>query len=414
MRSHPDTPDNTDRPQRQGRSSDELRRHNLSAIVSGLHRAGSESRAELTRRTGLNRSTIATLVRELVERGIVIEEAPKESRGPGRPSLEVRLADSGPAVLAIDVGVDSLAAAVVGLGGRIRGHDRIDLAPSRRKPGQVVEDVTALVRSVRASLPDQRLVGVGVSIVGIARRRDGLVRLAPNLGWKDEPLADHLRTALATDAPISVGNDADLGAIAELKHGAGVDVENLVFFQGEVGVGAGVVIDGRPVTGTEGYFGEVGHIVVNPEGRPCQCGSRGCLETEIGEPALLRAAGMDPARVGREAINEVLDAAAGGDANALRALRSVGDWLGLGVSTIVNIFNPQVIVLGGFLARLHPHADTQIESALGLTALPGARADVRVLPSRLGADATLLGAAELALAPVLADPMQVPVAEDAA
>lgn len=414
MRHRPEPRQSHGRPTRQGRSSDELRRHNLSAIIGGLHTGGSETRAELTRRTGLNRSTIATLVKALVQRGIVIEELPKAPRGPGRPSLEVRLADTGPAVLAIDIGVDSLAAGVVGLGGQIRAQERIDLAAARRRPATVVDDVGELVENLMTALPEQQLIGLGVSIVGVARRSDGFVHLAPNLGWRDVPLADRLRARLASDMPITVGNDADLGAIAELKHGAGLGVENLVFFHGEVGVGAGVVIDGRPVRSTDGHFGEIGHVVVNPEGRPCQCGSRGCLETEIGEPALLRAAGMDPTRVGREAIDEVLDGAATGDPNALRALRGVGAWLGIGVSAIANIFNPELIVLGGFLARIHPHVGAQIDSALGLRSLPGAHTDVRIVPSRLGVDATLLGAAELALAPVLADPMQIPPVREAA
>ncbi len=404
----------TPRSVRQGRTSEELRRHNLSAILGALHEGGSRSRSELTRNTGLNRSTIATLVADLSQRGMVVEGPPKERSGPGRPSPEVHLSDVGPVVLAIDIGVDSIGLAVVGLGGQMRRHERVDLAPSRRKPEQVVRVIAELGRSLLPAPPEQRLAGIGVAVVGVARRRDGLVHFAPNLGWRDEPLADRLRAALETDVSIQVGNDADLGAIAEHRHGAGVGFANLVFLHGEVGVGAGVILDGRPIRGADGYFGEVGHVTVNPEGRPCQCGSRGCLETEIGELALLRAAGVEPARVGREAIDEVLDRAAAGDEAALRALREVGRWLGIGLSSIVNIFNPDVIVLGGFLARIHPHVEGQIGSTVGKRALPASRAGVQIVPSRLGVDATLLGAAELALAPVLADPTSVPTAVEAA
>jgi predicted NBD/HSP70 family sugar kinase len=399
---------------RQGRTGEELRRHNLSAVLSELHEGGSASRSDLTRRTGLNRSTIANLVAELSERGAVVEGPPKERSGPGRPSPEVHLSETGPAVLAIDIGVDSIAVAVVGLGGQVRRMERVDLSPSRREPETVVEDIAELGRSLLSAPPEQQLVGVGVAVVGVARRRDGLVHLAPNLGWRDEPLAARIEEGLRPGVAVHVGNDADLGAIAEHKHGAGVGVENLVFLHGEVGVGAGVIIDGRPVSGADGYFGEIGHMIVNPEGRPCECGSRGCLETEIGELALLRAAGMEPTRVGREAINEVLDRAAAGDEPALRALREVGRWLGIGVASVVNIFNPELVVLGGFLARIHHRVEGQIASAVGGRALPASRAGVSIVPSRLGADATLLGAAELALAPLLSDPTIVPLGKAAA
>jgi len=412
MNSRP--PDEPTRSRHQGRTAEVLRQHNLGAILSELHEAGPQSRSALTRRTGLNRTTIATLVAELVERGVATEGPAKARRGPGRPSPEVRLAETGPVVLAIDIGVDSIGVALVGLGGQVLRQERVDLSPSRRRPDKVLEDILKLGRPLLSNAPRQRLVGIGVAVVGVARRRDGLVRIAPNLGWRDEPLAARLAEHFGAGVPIFVGNDADLGAMAEYKQGAGIGVSNLVFLHGEVGIGAGVILDDRPISGTDGYFGEIGHITVNPEGRPCQCGSRGCLETEVGEPALLRAAGMEPTRVGREAINEILDRAASGDEPALRALHEVGEWLGIGVAAIVNIFNPEMIVLGGFLARIHHHVDSQIASAVASRALEASRADVRIVPSRLGADASLLGAAELAFAPVLADPSLIPSAEKAA
>jgi predicted NBD/HSP70 family sugar kinase/biotin operon repressor len=387
-----------------GHSSEQLRPHNLSMVLRYLHLAGPLSRSDLTQRTELSRSTVATLVAELAERGLVVEGPPRGRAGRGRPSPEVRLAERGPVALAVEIAVDSLAVAVVGLGGQVRRQVRVD---RRREPvsaADVVAEVQRLGRPLLVAPPVQRLVGIGVSIVGVVRRDDGLVRIAPNLGWRDEPLGELVASAFDEPVPVHVGNDADLGALAEHQRGAGVGVDDFVFLYGEVGVGGGVILDGRPLRGADGYSGEIGHVTVNPDGRPCRCGSRGCLETEVGEPALLRAAGADPTRGGRESVDEVLRAAAAGDEGALRALREVGRWLGIGVAGIVNTFNPRRVVLGGYFARIHHHVESQIETALDARALPAPRASVEVVASHLGWEAPLLGAAELALAPLLADP----------
>ena len=181
-------------------------------------------------------------------------------------------------------------------------------------------------------------------------------------------------------------------------------VDNVLFISGEVGVGGGLIVDGRPLTGVAGYGGEIGHIPVNPAGAACRCGSVGCWETEVGEGALLRRAGH-PAAGGRAAVEAVLREAADGSPVALAALDHVGRWLGLGLAGLVNVLNPRLVVLGGLFGRIHP-LDRGRPSRRSSTAgrLPAPRALVRVVPASLGVDAPLLGAAELAFEPLLADP----------
>ncbi len=377
-------------------------------VLRYLHLAGPLSRSELTQRTELSRSTVSTLVAELTERGLVVEGPARGPAGPGRPSPEVRLAEDGPVALAVEIAVNSLAVAVVGLGGQVRRQVRVNRPRTPMSTGDVVAEVRRIGQPLLEAPPVQWLVGIGVSIVGVVRREDGLVRLAPNLGWQDEPLGDLVDAAFGGLVPVHVGNDADLGALAEHQRGVGVGIDDFIFLNGEVGLGGGVIIDGRPLRGSDGYSGEIGHVTVKPDGRPCRCGARGCLETEVGEPALLRAAGVNPTRAGREALEEILHAAAAGDEVALRALREVGHWLGIGVAGCVNIFNPRRVVLGGYFARIHHYVEAEMERALGATALSASRASVEVVASRLGSDAPLLGAAELALAPLLADPTLVP------
>src|SRR2546430_13494089 len=173
------------------------------------------------------------------------------------------------------------------------------------------------------------------------------------------------------DLPIMLGNAADLAALAEHTRGAAIDSDNVVYLHGDVGIGGGIIAGGRPVAGHGGYGGEVGHMVVNRNGRPCGCGSRGCWETEIGEHALLRAADRDG--TGRDGILAVVEAAARGDAVAQAAVRQVGDWLGFGVANLVNIFNPETVVFGGTFRAVYLAPPGQGRSPVNRNGLPARR-----------------------------------------
>ena len=388
-----------------GANLETVRRDNLSAILTHIHLHPGTSRSEFVALTGLNRSTVGALIGELADRGLV-QESPGERLGaPGRPSPTVRpLADSA-VVLALEPAVDSLAVAVVGLGGTIHELVRVDRPRGHTSPEATVDDLMDLVRGIRAmDRFADRLVGIGVSAMAIVRRSDGFILLAPNLGWEDLALDRLLVDALGVDLPVTVGNEADVGAIAEHLRGAGQGSDDLIYLSSEVGVGGGVIIGGQPLAGTAGFGGEVGHIAVNPEGRMCSCGSRGCWETEIGELALLRYAGHG-GDGGREAVDAVFAAAEAGSPTALRAFAEVGRWLGLGLAGLVNTFNPGLVVLGTRFARMHPFTQEAMQRELDFRALRMSRDLVTVVPSRLGVDAPLLGAAETAFAPLLRDPI---------
>lgn len=387
-----------------GQRSQTAHRANLSAILRELHVHGPRSRSELVAITGLTRSAIRGLIGEFAAAGFVSEERAAPLGTPGRPSALVRPNAERCIVLALEIAVDSLAVALVGLGGEIRTLVRVDRERGHTSVDEIVDDLVALTGAVdtRPGEPDA-LVGVGVAVVGVVRRSDGFVSMAPNLGWRDIPLGERLAAALGTDAPIAVANEADLGALAELRRGAARGADDVLFISGEVGVGGGLIVNGRPLTGVSGYAGEVGHLPLNPNGARCGCGSVGCWETEVGEGALLARAGYPPDG-GRSAVEAVLREAAAGSAATLGALDSVGRWLGIGLAGLVNVFNPRLIVLGGLFSRLHPFVAGTIEAELDRLALPAPRALVRVVPATLGVNAPLLGAAELAFEPLLANP----------
>lgn len=386
-----------------GQRSETVRRANLSAIVRELHLRGPQSRSELGLRTGLTRSAIRGLIGELASSGLV-DEVPSSSAGlPGRPSPMVRPNAEAAAVLALEINVDSLAAAVVGFGGTVHDLRRVDRPRGHLSCDEIVGDLVELVTPMLAPYRSRRILAIGVGVAGVVRRSDGLVRHAPNLGWRDAPLGATLSRALGLDLPLSVANDADLGGLAEHRRGAAIGASAVVYVAGEVGVGGNLLVDGEPVVGAAGYAGEIGHMPVNPDGSACACGSIGCWETEIGERAMLLRAGR-PGDGGREVVAGVIDAAQSGEPAAMAAMEHIGTWLGIGLAGLVNIFNPGLIVLGGLLGRVHPLIADRVEEVLERRALSASRELVRVAPAALGVDGAVLGAAEMAFEAFLADP----------
>ena len=389
-----------------GASQDEVRRHNLSRLLRRVHVAGPISRAELTAGMGLNRSTIGALTAELVTAGLVQERLPDGHTRAGRPSLVVVPQSQRAYVVALDVGVDHLVAARVGLGGVMLARRQLsnhDLPV--QSLASVVDRASRAIRSlVRSADPRGVCVGVGAAVPGAVRSRDGLVRFGPNLGWVDQPYGAMLTARLGLGIPVAVGNDANLGALAECRRGVAVGRADVIYLAGEVGVGAGVISGGQALTGAGGYAGEAGHMVVNPSGRRCRCGARGCWETEIGEEALLTAAGR-PGGGGHAAVLDVLCEAATGHQRAARAVHSVGRWLGLGVGNLINMFNPEMVIFGGVLRHVFPAVEPIVRRHLAEVALAAPREHLDLVVPGLEEDSILLGAAELAFTPLLDDPL---------
>lgn len=382
-----------------GATQDEVRRSNLSTVLRLLHLGGAQSRSHLTAVTGLNRSTVGDLVSALAALGLVRERA-GDVRGVGRPSLVVEPVPSSVAVLALDLRVERTVAALVGLGGEVFARAERRLGGGDRDA--LMDEVVQACREVLDALPPgASLVGVCAGVPGVVRATDGLVRFAPNLGWTDIALGDVLRDRVGSGrGDVCVRNDADLGVLAEHLRGSARDSRTVVYLAGDIGVGGGVFVDGRPLVGAGGYGGEVGHMRINPGGHTCRCGARGCWETEIGYAALARAAG-DASSGGIAGLLEAVDR---GDPAVLEAFQTVADWLGMGLVNLVNMLNPESIVLGGHLGAVYAVAGDRVLAQLH-GALPAARDLVRITSSKLGGDATLVGASEVAFGLLLDDPV---------
>lgn len=390
-----------------------VRRANLAIVLDQLRRHGPSSRSQLVAATGLTRSAIAGLVGELESLRLVIEAAPESDGSPGRPSPVVRVDDRHVGALAIEIFVDEIGVAIVALDGSIVTSIRLARPRERVAVAETVSDVAGLVRRVQsqrrdhANAPaDRRIIGIGVSVPGLIRESDSVVVAAPNLGWTDTAVAPLLDEALDVGLPIRVGNDADLGALAESRFGAGVRSDHMLFVTGEVGVGGGFIVAGNPVTGHCGFAGEIGHFPVNPAGSRCTCGAIGCWETEVGERALLHRAGLDDDG-GSRAVDELLARAAAADPVTLAALAVEADWLATGISGLINVFDPDTVVLGGLFSRILPIVSTQLLARVDSLRYMGVARDVLVVGAALGPQAVTVGAAELAFGPLLSDPARV-------
>jgi len=381
-----------------GTGNAQTRRHNLSSVITNLHHSGSLTRAELTRRTGLNRSTVGALVGELEDNGLAYETAAPEGGGVGRPSPLVH-ANGKVAALALNPDVDAIDLGLVGLGGVLHARVRHAMATVPTTEA-TVRLVRKLLEKLQPSLDECKVVGIGVAVPGLVQSETGVVTLAPHLDWHDEPLAQMLTEA--TGYPAFAGNDANLGMIAETVFGAGRGVSDLVYLNGSTsGIGAGVLAGGRPLWGARGYAAELGHTLINSNGRRCHCGQRGCLETEVNLHKLQAALGREA--LSAEGLQQAMRAGAG---SAIKVeVRRQLDLLGQAIAGFVSTFNPELVLLGGFLGALHDAMPSRLEACVSRQTFAPAAAGLKIQRVGLGDNLLMVGAAELAFQAVLADPI---------
>lgn len=376
---------------------DPSRRNNLSLLTSLVHHRRVLSRAQLTRRTGLNRSTVGTLIGQLIALGVVYETAPAGEGQVGRPSPDVHPNPS-IAALAVNPEIDAVTIGLVSLGGKVQKKIRFETEriPSAR---EAVNIAAAVIAGMRSELDaSYRITGIGMAVPGLVNRDDGVVRHAPHLGWRNEPVARMLSEA--TGYPCQAANDASLGAEAELIFGAGAGQRNLIYLNGgPSGVGGGIIADGQLLRGASGYAGELGHTFVRSEGSTCHCGATGCLETEVSQSRLLDLAGMSSGDTA-----DLEQALGSNSAEVNDEVARQLTYLGITLRNAVNTFNPEAIVLDGFLGTLHSLAPASLDGMLRAQAMDGPAGQVKIYRAALGSDLMMIGAAELAFTPFLADP----------
>lgn len=395
---------------------DTVRRHNLSLVLRAVRdegESGEATRAGVAARVGLTRAAVSSLVEQLMESGFLTESGKTFSGQAGRPGTALKVARTGPAGLGVEINIDYVSVCVVDLAGtgRVRQTEHLD------NRGAPAEDVLARAAAIAARTQDSareqelRPVGAALALPGLVS--GGAVRQAPNLGWNEVPAQALFGDALAAlrpglpVLPVASENEANLAALAELWFGGLGDVRSFLYLTGEIGVGGALVLGGELLRGAHGFAGEIGHVVVDPDGPECRCGSRGCLEQYAGQSALLRAAGVDgPGAGGGSGVLELERRARAGDARAVAALADAGRMLGRVVSGAVNLVDPDAVVLGGIyrglMPWLAPPADEELTGRVvsGLWS-PGSG---RLRASSVAGDAAR-GAAALVVQDVLDDPV---------
>jgi predicted NBD/HSP70 family sugar kinase len=387
-----------------------VRRHNLGVVLRHVSEHGPRSRATIAVETGLNKTTVSSLVTELIELDLLNERGLDRRGTVGRPGQVVELSSSGVVALGLEINVDYLALRALDLSGTER-HSALEARDNRRvSGGEVLEHLAALAAEALAAVEEKGLrpVGATVGLPGLVDADRGVLLVAPNLGWTDVPVVDDLRRRLGEPGfPVTAENEANLAALAELWEGTARGLSDVLYVSGEIGVGAGVIVGGELFRGSGGFGGEFGHMTLERDGRPCGCGSRGCLETLVGLEALLGRAGLPhmPATGGSTGpVRELAERARGGDGRALEALAEAGRWLGVGIASAANLLNFQAVVLGGYFAQLAPWLAAPIADELEVRVLASSWATPRVMPSTLGPEAAVRGAAALSLRRIFADP----------
>ena len=389
-----------------------VRRHNLGVVLRHVSEHGPRSRATIALETGLNKTTVSSLVTELIGLDLLVERGLEQRGTVGRPGQVVELSGTGVVALGLEINVDYLAVRALDLTGAER-HRSLEVGDNRDVDVCAVLDrlgglASAALEHVHGE--GLRPVGATVALPGLVDAATGALLVAPNLGWTGVAVVDELHERLAGPPfPVAADNEANLAALAELWEGTARGLRDVLYVSGEIGVGAGIIIGGELFRGSQGFGGEFGHMTIDPAGRTCACGSRGCLETLAGLEALLDAAGLDSREAATmtgsgEPVSELAGRARMGDERALEALRDAGRWLGIGIASAANLLNFQAIVLGGFFAQLATWLAAPIAHELDMHVLASDWGVPRLLPSTLGPEAAVRGAAALSLRRVLTDP----------
>jgi predicted NBD/HSP70 family sugar kinase len=375
-----------------------LRQRNRLRIIDVLRR-GSASRVDLVRDTGLSRTTVSKLVAELQAEGLVVEragDAPANGNAIGRPPVALTLNPAAGAAVGIDFGHDLVRVAVADLSGAVVAEAQTDIDVDRQAE-QAIDLAAAMVDEQLAGLKIDldHTVGVGVAVSAPILRdvgEPGATSILP--GWGPFAPGGELERRLGR--PVLMGNDANLGALAEVRHGAGRGARNVVYVMLSGGIGAGLILDGSLFSGHSGLTGELGHVVADPDGRICRCGNRGCLETVASAASVLEA--LRPLHGPDITLRDAIALARGGDAGARRLFADAGRTVGRAVGAICNIVNPELVIVGGEMSVVGDVLVDAVADGIALGTIPAIRRDAEVVAGSLGERAEVLGAIGLVLA----------------
>lgn len=368
-----------------------VRQVHASRIFHAVRLTPFMSQREIAAKSGADKSTVSAIIREFEAGGLIVRTREATGGGRGRPGERIAICPKG----GLLVGVHPRPQEVRFVAASLDGHPIGTLArPMPEDPRDLPSIVAAGIRDLKEELRRgaSETRAVGLSISGLVTSQGHLAQ-SPNLGWRDVPLRALLRDAVP--GALYIGNSSNASAIAERMFGHGIAVDDFLYVESGSGVGGGLVLDGSLYGGGAGFAGEIGHLKVVPDGRPCRCGGRGCLSAYLAEHALVRHLKAQGSKA--ESTRDVLALAQDGDGTVLSALEEAGGHLGLALANLVNLFNPPLIILGGGLAHLAPYLTPAMRRVLEAASLPSPLAACEVRISAISLEPVPRGGIALAL-----------------
>lgn len=379
-----------------------MREINRSVILNLIKTNGPISRADIANRIGLSPATVTSITGILIDEDLVFEKETGDSSG-GRPPILLDLNPRGGFVIGIKLMEMQAVAALTDLNATVLEKIQTDI--KSKEPREVVEGLVQLVHDLikDGGIPQERLLGVGIGLAGVVDSTRGILRKSPFLGWKDVPLRQLMQERL--NVPIFLDNDVNTLTLGEKWLDEGVHVDDFIVVTVGRGIGMGIVLNGQIFRGSAGGAGEFGHLVINPEGPLCDCGKRGCLESYLGEGALLKQAQQE---LGADihTIEDLIRAAETGDERAVNILKSSGYLLGQQLANLINLFNPRLIIISGEGVRMGDVFFDGMQRAVEEHAVYELMQDTEIRINSWGDDVWARGAASLVIGELFNSPIQ--------
>lgn len=359
-----------------------VKKNNKALVLSLIIEKEMISRADIASVTGLNKTTVSSLVNELLEEELIYESGPGISSGGRRPVILHFNRNAGYAI-GIDIGVNYVLAVLTDLKGKIIVEK--SLIVNRTSYSAIISTVQTMIQSLMDDMPKSKygIVGIGVGVPGIVNK-EGSVLLAPNLGWTNIQLKEDLERLF--HVPIIIENEANAGAVGEQQFGAGQDHQNILYVSAGIGIGVGIILNKELYQGKNGFSGEMGHMIIELNGKRCNCGSRGCWEAYASENSLLEMAGESI-----DSLESLIELAKDGEKSAIDLFEKIGHYLGFGINNIINTFNPDQVIIGNRLALIREWIEEPILKTIESHTLAYHQKEMQLEFSKLGKYSTALG-----------------------
>ncbi len=368
-----------------------IKKINTSIVLECVIKHAPLSRAGISEKTGLNKATVSSLVQDLIDSHLVLEIGPGESSG-GRKPLMLLFNEQAGYAIGIDLGVNYLKGVLTDLGGNVVKDVHQAIKRGAASSDIHLDALTACIEELAAGAPDSPygVVGIGVGVPGIVDD-EGTILFAPNMKWRQVELKKALEQRF--ELPVTIDNEANAGAQGEQKFGAGRGIRNQIYVSAGIGIGTGIILNKELFKGTSGFSGELGHLSIQFDGKPCSCGNRGCWELYASENALLEQA----AELGYDSLEDLLEAAANGEEAVRELFRGIGDYLGVGIANIVNVFNPDVVIIGNRMSKAAEWLLPSIQETVDRRTLSYHRERMRILFAELQEQSAVRGASYYAI-----------------